>query len=310
MLKGFIVFLLVQISLFLFLPFLVLSSHLLDSHAIDPILMIYHHEEERVMELSLEDYLRGVVAAEMPASFPMEALKAQAVVSRTYALARYYSSIGEDVHITTDSTIHQCWLSTSELFYRWGPRDFLTYLYRIVAAIDATRGEVLTYQGNLIQALYHANAGGKTEDPLYLWENSIPYLQSIQSPWDAQAPRFHQVHLFSFEELTKILGLSLSSPLDLMIMETSPSGRVQEVMVGGERLTGTLFRNELNLPSTLFTIDGEGSYVRIETKGHGHGVGMSQYGAKGMAEEGYHYHEILGYYYRGVSLTRMVDLCL
>lgn len=300
-----ILFLSLHLFVLLSLPSLVFSSVLFEEERGEPVLKVYHHLEDRVMELSLEEYLRGVVAGEMPASFPLEALKAQAVVSRTYAYGQYEDMAQERVHITTDSTIHQAWMSTQDLLDRWGLEDFHSYLYKIAIAVDSTRGEVLTFEGSPILAVYHANAGGKTEDPLYIWESSIPYLKSIYSPWDESAPRFSQVHIFCLEELTERLGQKLSSSYDLSVVDWSPSGRVLEIQVGGVRLSGRDFRSSLALPSTLFTIEGEGSNVRIVTRGHGHGVGMSQYGARGMAEEGYSYQEILKYYYQGVTLKRM-----
>lgn len=305
MAKGFL-YLCIHLFALLLLPFLALSSSFFVEEGEEPLLKVYHHREEGVMELLLEEYLRGVVAGEMPASFPLEALKAQAVLSRTYALSRYAAMSEErGAHITTDSSIHQAWRSTEELLNLWGPMDFLSNLFKIGVAVDSTRGEVLTFEGNLIEALYHANAGGKTEDPIYIWARSLPYLKSIKSPWDELAPRFSQVHLFCLEELTERLGQNLSSSNDLAVVDWSPSGRVQEILVGGERFSGADFRASLALPSTFFTIEGEGSNVIIETKGHGHGVGMSQYGARGMAEEGYTYQEILKYYYQGVQLMRV-----
>lgn len=304
MLKRVLVFSLINLFFLLFLPLLALSPSLSRDRPKEPLLLVYHHQWDEVMELPLEEYLRGVVAGEMPASFPMEALKAQAVVARTYAFSKFYKPMDDGVHITTDSTIHQCWLSTKDLFLRWGPKDFIPNLYRIAAAVEATRGEVLIYQGQLIDALYHANAGGWTEDPIYLWEGTRPYLKSVPSPWDEQAPRFNQTFYFSLRELQEKLGLTLSSLQDVQVLNRSPSGRVQEIRVAGVGMKGSEFRFYLGLPSTLFTLLNEGSTLKIKTRGHGHGVGMSQYGAQGMAQAGYQYGEILSYYYQGVLLWK------
>ncbi|HHV94691.1 MAG TPA: SpoIID/LytB domain-containing protein [Firmicutes bacterium] len=299
----------------------------------------------RVVEMDLEDYLVGVVAAEMPADFHLEALKAQAVAARTYALYRLEQAKGvpgSDAHLSTDFRIGQAWISPEAQRERWGWYRYFQKRWRISASVRATRGEVLTYQGRPIFAAYHSTSGGYTQ-PAADYFNPVPYLVGVPSPWEEASPYYVTTQRLAWdeiaarletelpEELRHILretpflgpdGMSVyepgsglqdgvhlekaGEPLDLSsffrITEHYPTGRVKTVDALGRTFTGRQIREKLGLRSNWFTAEADPGGVGFTVRGYGHGVGMSQYGAQGMAAAGYSYREILAHYYSGVEL--------
>lgn len=269
-------------------------------------------EEQRILEVlapskqdGLEEYIVGVVAAEMPVSFPMEALKAQAVAARTYTLRE----LGEGVEHINPADLGQAHLTPEEMETRWGENKE-AYLEKVQQAVTETKGEIMTYEEEPILAVFHAQSGGQTEVSENIWSQSLPYLQSVDSKVDEQAPNFLTEVCFSAEEVAKkcgdVLGTTLSSE-DILstfsVLERSQAGYVTQVQVGKEIAKGRQVRQALSLRSTNFTIKKQGTNFVFTTKGYGHGGGMSQYGACFMAKEGKTYREILSHYYRGVSFS-------
>lgn len=273
------------------------------------LLKLYDHQRGEIMNIELEEYLRGVVAAEMPALYHMEALKAQAVVARTYTLKQLprYGGPGSRKYpgadLSTDYTECQAFLTEAGMKEKWGSLFYFYYWYRINKAVESTRGQVMLYDGKLVDAVYHANAGGKTEDSLYVWGWDIPYLRSVESPYDREKERnYLNRHSFSFAELRRIFNIADKGEAILKVEGVSPSGRVLEMRVGDKSYTGREIREKLSLPSTKFHITVEdGNYI-FTCYGKGHGVGMSQDGANGLAGQGYSYQEILKHYYQGVEI--------
>lgn len=246
--------------------------------------------------MDLEEYLIGVVGAEMPASFQMEALKAQAVVARTYALKLLAS--GKKL---TDTVSTQVYKDNNELKKLWG-NSYSTYYQKIKEAVTSTKGVSVYYQGNYINALYHSTSNGKTEDASMVWGNSVPYLKSVDSKWDVQASSYLREIKEDFTNVLNLLGISNDTNIQFEIISRDESGRVEKIKVGDKIFDGVTFRNLLKLRSTDFSIMVINNQVSITTKGYGHGVGLSQYGANGMAQEGYTYKEILKHYYTGVEV--------
>jgi stage II sporulation protein D len=246
-----------------------------------------------VVSMDLEEYLIGVVGAEMPASFQMEALKAQAVVARTYALKLLAS--GKKL---TDTVSTQVYKDNNELKKLWG-NSYSTYYQKIKEAVTSTKGVSVYYQGNYINALYHSTSNGKTEDASMVWGNSVPYLKSVDSKWDIQASSYLREIKEDFMNILNLLGISSDTNIQFEVISRDESGRVEKIKVGDKIFDGVTFRNLLKLRSTDFSINNQ---VSITTKGYGHGVGLSQYGANGMAQEGYTYKEILKHYYTGVEV--------
>lgn len=251
-----------------------------------------------ILNLELEDYLINVVAAEMPASFSMEALKAQSVLARTYAKVAINS--GKSV---TDTVSSQVYKDNKELTDLWGT-NFKKYYEKIKKAVNDTKGEVLKYNGKLIQVVYHAMSNGYTEDAKNVWQNSLPYLKVVESSWDKSVKNYEVKTFFSYEVLSNMLGFTVDNTTEFRILNRNSSNRVMEIYVNNNSYTGTNFRNLLSLRSTDFDFETVDNGVNIITKGYGHGVGMSQYGANEMAKLGYSYQDILKYYYESTSLVK------
>ncbi|MDN5325476.1 MAG: stage sporulation protein [Moorella sp. (in: firmicutes)] len=279
---------------------------------------VYFHQAGITKIIPLEEYIAGVVAGEMPANFEPEALKAQAIAARTYTLKKIEEAkIKPDAShpnadICTDPAHCQAWAGDDVLRQRWGMIGFWRYKNKIQAAVQATRGMVLTYQGQLIDPVYHANGGGRTESAAAVWGRDVPYLQSVPSPWDKTSPRYNDSRTYSLRELDSKLGVNLEAVptaalaapggTAIRVLEKTPTGRVKTIKIGGKTFAATDLRKLLGLPSTDFTWQVQGDRITFHTIGYGHGVGMSQYGANGMAREGKNFAEILAYYYRGTKI--------
>ena len=250
-----------------------------------------------VINLDIEEYLIGVVGAEMPASFNIEALKAQAIVARTYTLKKIANN-----QILTDTVSTQVYKDNFQLKDIW-KGDFDKYFNKIKTAVDSTKGLYITYNGTYIDAVYHSTSNGKTEDAIYVWGNDIPYLKSVDSPWDVNATSYLRTEIKDFNTVLNILGVDLNTE-DFEILEKNDSGRVIKVKVGNNIYSGVELRNLLNLRSTDFDLVIDNGNLIITTKGYGHGVGMSEYGANGMANSGYNYEQILKHYYQGIDIVK------
>ena len=253
----------------------------------------------RVVSLELEDYVIGVVGAEMPALFSSEALKAQAVIARTYALKA--NSMGRSL---SDNESTQSYKDNGELASLWGG-NYSSYYSKIKDAVNSTKGVYLTYNGQFIEAVYHSTSNGKTEDSSNVWGNYYPYLVSVDSVYDNTNPSFSISKSFSYNELSSKLGFNVDSSSEFNILGYTSGGRVSSISVDGHEFSGVSFRSVLGLRSTDFDIVKNDDGVVITTRGYGHGVGMSQYGANGMGKAGYSYSDILLHYYSGVSIEQL-----
>ena len=263
------------------------------------------------VETTMADYLPGVVAAEMPASFEPEALRAQAVAARTYILDRAANPVQahRDAAVCDDPGCCCAWVSDEAMRENWGG-DYRRNLRKIRAAVRATDGETLTYEGEPIRAVFHSASAGQTESSAALW-GPLPYLVSVPSPESAaDVPGFRTEVTVSADEMRAALeseqpGLSLPDDPAQWLGETmrDGSGRVETIALGGVSLSGARARELFSLRSTAFeTVYREGAFVFTVT-GSGHGVGMSQYGANVMAKNGSDYREILMHYYPGTALS-------
>ena len=253
----------------------------------------------RVVSLELEDYVTGVVGAEMPALFSSEALKAQAVIARTYALKA--NSMGQ---VLSDNESTQSYKDNGELASLWGG-SYSSYYSKIKDAVNSTKGVYLTYNGNYIEAVYHSTSNGRTEDSSNVWGNYYPYLVSVDSVYDNTNPSFSISKSFSYSDLSSKLGIGVNSSSEFNILGYTSGGRVSSISIDGNQFSGVSFRSMLGLRSADFDIVKNDDGVVITTRGYGHGVGMSQYGANGMGKAGYSYQDILLHYYPGVSLGQL-----
>ena len=264
---------------------------------------------DEILEMDMQDYLTGVVAAEMPASFPGEALKAQAVAARSYALSCAASRKHGDAEVCADPACCQAWLSEDRLRENWGA-DYERNLALVRAAVDATAGEILCYEGEPIFAAFHSSSAGATEDSGAVW-NPRPYLISVDSPETARdvpgyvstllcAPiDFRDVILSAYPEA------DFSGEAESWIgpLRRDGSGRVESVELGGVAVPGKTLRRLFSLRSTAFSLTCTEEGFLFTVTGYGHGVGMSQYGAAVMAREGADYRRILAHYYPGTELV-------
>ena len=251
--------------------------------------------QNQVKVLDLEDYLVGVVAAEMPASFHEEALKAQAVAARTYA---YHSIIRNRTLKTT--TADQAYIEEAAMRQKWG-QDYNFYYAKIKKAVEDTAREIITYNGEPIKAFYFSMSNGYTEDSATVFQENYPYLQSVSSKWDETVRNFSYNYSFTNQELCNYLGLNCQQITFTNPIYTS-TGYLLSIQANGETFTGSEIRQKLGLRSTAIYIDANNN---ITTEGFGHGVGMSQYGANGMASEGADYQEIIKYYYQNVEIQKI-----
>lgn len=271
---------------------------------------LYVAESKQVIELPLEDYVRGVVAAEMPADFSLEALKAQAIAARTNAVRRIQKNMltPEGAHVTDDHRQVQAYSSDEKLKQRWGVLEYGLNQNKIAQAVNETRGDIVTYNGEPIDALFFSTSNGKTENSQDYFAKSLPYLRSVDSHWDKGSKHDTDTQQFTLQDFHTKLGIqavvtSANQAQMIKVIERSASNRIKSLRVGDKVMSGAQFRELLGLYSTDFSWKVDGDAITFTTHGYGHGVGMSQYGAQGMAKEGKTAPEILTYYYQGTTLA-------
>lgn len=309
-------------------PMLVVGIHTRDSKldrsgtqvkGEDVMIKVYFHEQKKIVTMSLEEYIKGVVAAEMPAEFELEALKAQAIAARTYAVKNMtmYGGSGladqPGADVSTDYRQSQAWLDEAKLRERWGS-NYDRFWSKISQAVEETRGQVATYNGELIQAVFHSTSGERTASAKEVWGFDYPYLISVPCKWDQKSPRYHDKKEFSLAEVEQLLGpetqvvaaMQNGSGGATQILNTTESGRVGQVRIGSKVMSGADVREKLDLRSNNFSVEIKDGKMVFNTIGYGHGVGMCQYGANGMAKEGMDYRQIITTYYTGVAIKNII----
>lgn len=267
-------------------------------------------EDGTVEIMSMGDYLWGVVAAEMPASFQPEALKAQTVAARTYALRKmsHTTQAHPEADVCTDHTCCQAYIAPEQAAANWGG-DAAGYTNKIEAAVAQTDGMAALYDGQLIDAVFFSSAAGKTVDAVEVWGSSVPYLTGVDSPEGDEVPNYRSTVELSADDF-KAKFLEAYPQADLSgapsgwfgAPQRSSSGTVSSMTVGGVTVRGTELRSLFGLRSASFTVSVEGETIVFSVTGYGHGVGMSQYGANALAKEGRTYEEILKWYYTGIQV--------
>ncbi len=276
---------------------------------------VYVSRRAQVEKIPLETYVRGVVAAEMPIDFELEALKAQAIASRTYIVRRMLDRRSGEVSASagtlpadawvTDTEADQVYIGDSELRDRWGT-DYEARSEKLDRAVAETAGQILTYQGSPILAAFFSTSNGYTENSEDYWTQFVPYLRSVSSPWDAGlSPKYTATARFSVSAFLQKLGLPAASKEDnlpMRILDLTAGHRIKTIRIADHLFTGREVREKLGLPSSQFAWKQENGMIELTTRGYGHGVGMSQWGADGMAKEGKSAEQILTYYYRGVKI--------
>ncbi|MGE5472987.1 MAG: stage II sporulation protein D [Ignavibacteriales bacterium] len=277
---------------------------------------VYFHMQKKVKDIDFDEYIKGVLAAEMPASYNIEALKAQAVAARTYAYNKIFSG-GRDItehqgaDVCTDSTHCQAWMSREEALAKWPASKAKSYWDRISWAVRSTSGEMIYYENEIANPVFHANSGGETENSEDAWGGVVvPYLRAVKSLGEENSSGYYsEVEITISDFIQKLKKFNSEFSIDLKkvfqnikIIDYTGGGRVKNIKIGNISFKGTDIRTIFNLKSTNFKIEAKEGKVLFKVKGFGHGVGLSQCGADALAQKGYSYKEILDYYYKGTQV--------
>lgn len=276
---------------------------------------LLHTDTDKVEEIQLDEYLYGVVSAEMPASFEEEALKAQAVVARTYTIYKIVNNVGKhgEADICDDSGCCQAWISKEDRLEKWDEDKREENWNKIVDAVNSTQGKIITYEGKPINAFFHSNSGGATEAPIDVWGGSgYPYLQSVATAGEDAYSQYSSEATFSkeeFEEKIKEVHSDFEIDFDekdcIKVEEYTDGNRVKTVKIGNLELSGVEVRTIFGLRSANFKVTINDNEIKFEVTGYGHGVGMSQTGADSLAKEGQSYEDIIHHYYTDVEIEDM-----
>ena len=300
--KLIIVTLLVIIIPFLFVKIFVKTDEIKFKYVTNNIIRVKDEKTANITEIPFEDYIKGVVAGEMPATFELEALKAQAVASRSYAMYQMTATKDNEYDVL-NTTANQVYLTDEDLKENWKD-EYPEKINKIKEAIAETSGEYLTYNGEIVNAMFFSTSVGATENSEEVFVSALPYLRSVDSKWDEESPAYTDTYTFSLEDFYNKLGLSYNETLNIEVTAKTSTGRTKTLKINGEELQGRDLATKLSLRSNYFDIVQNEKNITITTKGFGHGVGMSQYGANGMAKEGYTYDQILKHYYQNTEIKK------
>ncbi|MDP5274645.1 stage II sporulation protein D [Chengkuizengella axinellae] len=278
---------------------------------------IYMTKDKKVEVIPLETYVKGVIAAEMPIEFELEALKAQAIAARTYIFRRMveqdFSNVpaeGKGAYVT-DTVSHQVYLSEEKLQQRWSGVIYEDNMDKINRAVNETKGLIATYDNHPINSTFFSTSNGYTENSEDYWSIELPYLRSVESPWDVEiSPKYKNTIVLSTQDFFNKLNINPAQPAStgqtlIKVLEWSEGHRIKKIAFGDIVLTGREVRERLGLSSSQFEMDLQGNEIQITSYGYGHGVGMSQWGANGMAKEGRTAEEILLHYYQGIEVQKV-----
>ena len=238
----------------------------------------------------------------MPVTFELEALKAQAVASRSYAMYQM-TATKDKAYDVVNTTANQVYLTDEQLKDNW-KEDYPEKINKIKTAIAETSGEYLTYNGEIVNAMFFSTSVGATENSEEVFVSALPYLRSVDSTWDKESPVYIDTYTFTLEDFYKKLNLPYNQTLKIEVTEKTSTGRTKTIKINGEEMKGRDLATKLSLRSNYFDIVQNQNNITITTKGFGHGVGMSQYGANGMAKEGYKYDQILKHYYKNTEIKK------
>ena len=273
---------------------------------------LFHSKTGEVEVLPFDEYLYGVVSSEMPVSYEMEALKAQAIVARTYTLYQIINSNSkhENADICDDYACCQAWISKEDRFAKWNENEAESNWQKIVECVDDTTGKIILYDEKPINAFFHSNSGGITETSLNIWGGiDYPYLKSVETSGEDGYNQYSSEVVLSKEELINKMKekysdfeIDFNTEECIKILELTSSNRVKTIKIGNKEIAGTEARSIFGLKSTNFTFEINGENIKFSVKGYGHGVGMSQTGADSMAKAGANYEEIIKHFYTDVEI--------
>ena len=290
----------------IFIPYIIVNLFIKDEEIkfkYTSNMMVRVKQDDEIIKVPFEDYIVGVLAGEMPVSFELEALKAQAVAARSYVMKKMQANIDKEYDVV-DTVMNQVYLDDEHLQEVWKD-DYTNNINKIKQAVLETFNEYLEYDGKVVDAMFFSTSVGYTENSEEVFTSKVPYLRSVESTWDSISPVYEVNYTFSLEDFYNKLNLNYSETLNIELLDTTGTGRVKKLKINGVTLEGNTVVTNLKLKSNHFTIKLDNNKIYITTKGYGHGVGMSQYGAQAMALNGYKYDEILKYYYQGVEIKKI-----
>jgi len=268
--------------------------------SLEPYIKLYLHEQGTIVSMDLEQYIKGVVTAEMPASFDIEALKAQAVCARTYAIKKLIEEHSYPQGADLSDDINSCQAYAPLLNNDKIDPYTRELAQRIKEAVESTRGEIMLFDSKPIDALYCSTCGGKTESAGAVWGTDISYLRAVKCDDCAKSSHYQNSQTINNEDINKLVG-DKGDTLNIKVLAQTPSGRLKSLSINGHQLDADTLRKDLNLPSSWVEFHSSAHTTVINTRGYGHGVGLCQYGANGMAQRGKDYHQILKKYYAGIN---------
>lgn len=290
------------------IPFLVINIFVKDEeikfkYASNMYVRVKDTQNGDITKVLFEDYIVGVLAGEMPVTFELEALKAQAVAARSYVMKQMIYNKDKDYDVV-NTVVNQVYLTDDYLKSVWKD-EYVTKINKIKTAVLETYNEYLDYNGSVAEAMFFSTSVGYTENSEEVFSNSVPYLRSVSSTWDDISPAYQVNYNFSLGDFYQKLNLPYQDKVVLEVISSTSTGRIKQIKINGVIFQGSTVMSSLNLKSNYFNITQNGENVKIVTKGYGHGVGMSQYGAQAMALNGYKYDEILSYYYQGTTIKKI-----
>lgn len=273
---------------------------------------LLHSKTNTIEEIPLDEYLYGVVSAEMPVDFDMEALKAQAIVARTYTIYKIEQNQSKhgDAHICDNSACCQAWITKEDRFARWNEDKREENWNKIVLAVNQTKGRIITYNGKPINAFFHSNSGGSTEAPVNVWGGSgYPYLQTVEtageegySQYSSELEISKEDFILKMKEKYNDFNIDFNRQDCIKVIDYTSGGRIKTIKIGNHNLSGVEVRTIYGLKSANFTVE-INDKIKFNVTGYGHGVGMSQTGADSLAKQGYGCEDIIKHFYTGVEIA-------
>lgn len=293
--------------LIIMIPFIIVTLFIRDDEitfnfSSNSMIRVYRENTKKIDSVPIEEYIVGVVAGEMPVEFELEALKAQAVAARSYVMKQVEKNKKKDYDVV-DTVMNQVYLDKTHLMTVWKD-SYTDKINKIKVAVLSTKGEYISYNDKVAEALFFSTSPGVTENSEDIFSNKVAYLRSVDSSWDKISPVYNTSKTFTLKEFYRLLDLEYSDTLNIEVTSKTKTGRIKKIKINGKEFSANTICSKLSLRSTYFEIIKDGSKIVIKNKGYGHGVGMSQYGAEGMAKAGYNYQDILKHYYTGVEIKK------
>ena len=294
-------------SLIILIPFIMVTIFIKDEEITfnfskNSVVRVYDEETGVISKIPIEEYIVGVVAGEMPVDFEMEALKAQSVAARSYVMIQMERNKDKEYDVV-DTVTNQVYLDKEKLMSVWKDQ-YTEKINKIKTAVLETMGEFISYDGKVAEAMFFSTSPGLTEYSEEVFTNKVAYLRSVESTFDEISPVYITNKTFTLKEFYNLLNLEYSDTLNIEITSKTSTGRIKKIKINDKELTSGYVMSKLGLRSTYFEIIKEDTKIIVKNKGYGHGVGMSQYGAQGMAKAGYNYQDILKHYYTGIEIKK------